>query len=62
MPRDERQRVLLRIAELRSMLRQTTSADVRETLRQAIADCETKLAELDAIGAAGSATPERQGR
>ncbi len=52
MPRDERERVLLRIAELRSMLRKTTSADVRETLRQAIADCEAKLAELDAIGAA----------
>jgi hypothetical protein len=52
MPRDERERVLLRIAELRSMLRQTTSADVRETLRQAIADCEAKLAELDAIGVA----------
>jgi hypothetical protein len=47
MPRLERDRVLARIGELESTLRETRSEDVRETLRQALADCMTRLSELN---------------
>ena len=47
MPKGERDRLLTRIAELQAALRDTQSADLRATVRQAIADCEEKLAELE---------------
>ncbi len=47
MPRLERDRVLARIGELESTLRETRSEDVRETLLQALADCMTRLSELN---------------
>ena len=54
---DERERIATRIADLRLALRESRSEDVRQTLRQAIADCEEKLRELDA----GSGEPGRRG-
>lgn len=47
MPKGERDRLLTRIAELQAALRDTQSADLRATVRQAIADCEQRLAELE---------------
>jgi len=49
MPHNERERVLARIAEINQMLRETESEDVRQTLLDALGDCETRLAELDAL-------------
>jgi hypothetical protein len=46
-PQAERDRVIARIAELRSMLRFAHSNDLREALRLAIGDCEQRLAELE---------------
>jgi hypothetical protein len=47
MPKIERDRLLTRIAELQAALRDTSSADLRATVREAIADCEQKLADLE---------------
>jgi hypothetical protein len=47
MPKGERDRLLTRIAELQAALRDTHSADLRATVRDAIADCEEKLADLE---------------
>jgi hypothetical protein len=47
MPKVERDRLLTRIAELQAALRDTNSADLRTTVREAIADCEERLAELE---------------
>jgi hypothetical protein len=47
MPKAERDRLLTRIVELQAALRDTNSADLRATVRAAIADCEEKLAELE---------------
>jgi hypothetical protein len=47
MPKAERDKLLTRIAELQSALRDTNSADLRATVREAIADCEEKLADLE---------------
>ena len=47
MPKSERDRLLTRIAELQAALRDARSPDVRSTVRQAIADCEAKLAQLE---------------
>ena len=44
----EPDRVIARIAELKSILALARSHDVRETIRMAIADCEARLADLDA--------------
>jgi hypothetical protein len=49
----ERERVIARIAELRATLRNTSSPDVRQTVTKATADCQARLAELDAQTAAG---------
>jgi len=49
----ERERVLARIAELHETLRHTSSPDVRQTVRKAVADCEARLAELDGQNVAG---------
>ena len=49
MPRLERDELLLRIGEIQATLQHTESEDVRETLTQALADCNTRLAELDAL-------------
>jgi hypothetical protein len=48
MPRDERERVLAQLAELRHTLQRTRSEDLREALLQGISECEQRLAELDA--------------
>ena len=47
MPRNERDKVLTRIAELHAMLLLTQSEDVRCTIREAIADCERRLIALN---------------
>jgi hypothetical protein len=47
MPHRERDRLLARIAEIRQALRHAASEDVRATLRDALDDCERRLAELD---------------
>ena len=47
MPRNERDKVLARIAELHEILRLAESEDVRHTIREAIVDCERRLIELD---------------
>ncbi len=57
MPRAERDRVLARVAELRHLLQRTRSADVRETLLQALAECEERLAELDEQAAPAPPAP-----
>jgi hypothetical protein len=49
----ERDRVIARIAELKSMLRLAQSNDLREALTLAISDCEERLAELEADPAQG---------
>ena len=49
MARLERAELLLRIDELQQTLRHTESEDVRRTLLQALADCTTRLAELDEL-------------
>jgi hypothetical protein len=49
MPRLERDRLLLRIDELRQTLEDTRSDDVRETLQQALGICMARLAELDEV-------------
>ena len=40
--------MIARIAELKSMVPLVRSDDVRETIKLALADCEARLAELDA--------------
>jgi hypothetical protein len=47
MPDQERERVLSRIAEIKQALRNARSEDLRETLRQALQDCERRLEELE---------------
>jgi hypothetical protein len=47
MRQGERDKVVMQIAELRAMLRTAQSADMRETLQLALADCERRLADLD---------------
>jgi hypothetical protein len=47
MPKAERDKLLTRIADLQGALRETHSADLRATVREAIADCEEKLADLE---------------
>jgi len=55
---NERDRVLARIDEIEQILRNIQSDDVRRTLRQALADCEQQLVELDARwGAPATPTP-----
>ena len=54
---NERDRVLARIDEIEQILRNIQSDDVRRTLRQALADCEQQLAELDARCGAPAPTP-----
>lgn len=47
MPKAERDKLLTRIADLQAALRDTNSADLRATVREAIADCEQRLADLE---------------
>ena len=49
----EKERLLARIADIRSMLRDTKSLDVIETLQLALADLEQRVAWID-----GEITPE----
>jgi hypothetical protein len=49
MARLERAELLLRIDELQQTPRHTESDDVRRTLQQALADCTTRLAEIDEL-------------
>jgi hypothetical protein len=39
--------LVARIVDLETTLTMTSSADIRETIRLAIADCEARLAALD---------------
>ena len=48
MTEQERERVLARIAEIEQTLRDIKSVDLRRTLRQAIADCQAQLDQIDA--------------
>ena len=44
---DERSRLLGRIAELRAVIQDTQRDDVRVAIREAIAECERRVIELD---------------
>lgn len=46
-----------RIAELRSVLLETRSKDVRDTIQAAIEDCRRQLAELEDDSAPGDVPP-----
>lgn len=61
MPKAERDRLLTRIAELQAALRDARSADLRATVRHAIADCEQRLAELEPRHAARAELAEQAG-
>lgn len=54
MPPPDRDLVRARLAELQHTLHHTRSDDLRDVLRLSIAECERRLAELDA-----QAAPER---
>jgi hypothetical protein len=47
MPRNELDKVAARIAEIQRTMRVTHSDDVRQTLREALAACELRRAELE---------------
>jgi len=47
MPRNELDKVAARIAEIQSTMRVTQSDDVRQMLREALAACEHRRAELE---------------
>lgn len=47
MPRNELDKVAARIAEIQSTMRVTQSDDVRQMLREALAVCEQRRAELE---------------
>jgi hypothetical protein len=47
MPRNELDKLAVRIAEIQSMMRVTQSDDVRQMLRDALAACEQRRAELE---------------
>ena len=47
MPRNDLDKVAARIAEIQSTMRVTQSDDVRQMLREALAACELRRAELE---------------
>jgi hypothetical protein len=47
MPRNELDKVAARIAEIQRTMRATQSDDVRQMLREALAACEQRRAELE---------------
>jgi hypothetical protein len=47
MPRNELDKLAARIAEIQSTMRVTQSDDVRQMLREALAACERRRAELE---------------
>jgi predicted nucleic acid-binding Zn-ribbon protein len=66
MPRNELDKVAARIAEIQSTMRVTQSDDVRQMLREALAACERRRAELeqeaDGLGAEAAHVPATKSR